>query len=271
MTEEPAPYWTPKQTSEETLINLLFVPGIEHEDGDLEQLQEQLSDVARIITVQKEDMGFEPKFRRNGRAWEEKMDETLEKVIRTHAVYGLLGHSYGAHRATRLLAKHVRVSFAILLNPALNKINEDIIKMKTPPPLLTETQTEKRLWPLIVDFTEEQYKQFISRHAAHELNGEGPVRPWITTEFSNLRDGDPLPVALRSSQPDIPVDIVRSPDDAWDIKEWGDLGMNIHMHSIEQAGHYLHVSQAERIAGIIRAAVERTLQCSPGIMSSEAA
>lgn len=237
----------------DSLPNLLFVPGIEHEDGDLDALRLHLSSLARIVTVHKEEVGFTAKERNQ---WEEKLQRALCDTAERHNAVGVIGHSFGCFRTLRLLENGVRMEFSVLLNPPANEIDKSRFQ-KNAFPLITVTDTERRLFPLIQDLNDKEYAAFIMRHARYELNGDNPLRPWHSTEFKSLLKDIPFPELLRHVQPDIPVDIIHSPTDPWDIRDWGDIGMHINKHAIDHGGHYLATSYPDKVSTVIRGSLER--------------
>lgn len=253
--EEPSPY---RDAADSRIPKLLFVPGIDDDEGDLDTLKRSLDGIATMISIRKEDVGFEPKKRHE---WEDRVLRYLKILAEAEEIDGLVGHSFGCFRTLHLLEQNVRASFAILLNPPLNSINKDVMSSQSPH-YATNSETEKRLWSLVLDLPEDQYREFMFRHARYEQQ-EGPLRPWQVTEFKTLSKEKPLPDLLRAIQPPIPIDIVRSPCDPWDIKDWGDLGMNVRQHAIDGAGHYLQLSKATEVLTIIRCMIEETIRHSP--------
>ncbi len=241
--------------TDNSLPNLLFVPGIEHEDGDLDRLRKSLSGVAHIVTVTKDSIGF---IMREKHQWEAKMRNALREVAERNKAVGVIGHSFGCFRTLRLLEDGMRAEFAILLNPPSNEIDKSMFP-RDAFPLITSTETERRLFPLVQDLLDQEYAAFIMRHAQYELRGENPLRPWHSTEFRALAKDIPFPDLLRQVQPDIPLDIIHSPTDPWEIRDWGDVGMHINKHAIDHGGHYLATSYPDEVSAVIRNALERTV------------
>lgn len=243
----------------ERIPKLLFVPGIEHENGDLGHLQEHLCGIADIITIEKESVGFSKDTKNE---WECMLLQVLKQVAESENVDGVIGHSFGCFRTLRLLEKGLRVRFSVLLNPPLNAIGSTAPHSQIAPPSLTETHTESRLRPLISDLSDDDYAAFIQRHTHYELKGNGPFRPWHKAEFITLRKEKFFPDLLREIQPDIPIDIMHSSTDPWNIENWGDVGMNIKRHDIPNAGHYLATSHPDKVSAVIRELLEQTI-CLP--------
>jgi len=248
--------YTPEKNTEQdaTFPSLLFVPGIEHENGDLETLMQELSDTAHIVTIEKEDIDF---AHRQKEGWEHALQQALQDAAHKYDTQGLIGHSFGCFRTLRLLQAGVQAQFAVLINPPKN--TPDKTKMRTGFPSLTDTQTEDRLAPLVQDLLDDEYKEFIYRHAQHEIHDGQPFRPWHKNEFRALSKDTSFPDALRSMQPTIPVDIIHSLTDPWDIPEWGDIGTNVHFSTVENGGHYLAISKPRIVAEHIRSLINDTI------------
>ncbi len=240
---------------DQKLPSLLFVPGIEHEHGDLEKLIEELAGIARIVTVQKEDVGFSMK-RKN--EWETMLREALRTVADKEKIVGIIGHSFGCFRTLRLLESGLRAEFAVLLNPPQNTIDRTSLHPHAYPSY-TGTHTEQRLHPLVTDLLDEECRKFMERHGKYEVKGDGWIRPWHKAEFTSLRDDVPFLELLNQASPEIPMDIIHSSTDPWDLQNWNQLRMNIRRHEIKNGGHYLATSHPQEVGTIIRSLIQELI------------
>lgn len=235
---------------------VLFVPGIEHDNRDLASLQEEVRNCISFVTVEKKDVPFDSKRRKE---WESHFRAHLLNTGKERAVTGLVGHSFGCFRTLALLQEGLHADVVHLINPPMNTIGalpEDpenaYRKFAANKKRATTTHTEERLSPLVLELDDDVYDEFMLHHTEHERLTGDPFEPTQITEFKTLSSSEKFPDLLRSTMQNLgqtacPVIIYRSLCDQWDIKQWGDLPLNVQVKTFENAGHYLHLKFAETI------------------------
>jgi len=220
--------------------SILCLGGVQHDRVDFELLVKEFESKYQLVLAGK-DISADPE----SDTWDDVLYEHYLGIAEQHQCVGAIGHSRGGKFVMDMLDRSKRLEFAAFINPPNSQASFNSLESKRE----YDTLTEKMLEPLVFDMIDDQYDEFISRHAQYEREN-GVIAPTLKPEFRRLKEEELLAKRIESYEGQSPILVIQAECDPW-FREVNEKGQ-IRVCNIKNGGHCLHVSKAKEVAAEIR-------------------
>jgi hypothetical protein len=179
--------------------------------------------------------------------WEDTVVQHESELIRKGAHNILIAHSYGTHRAGRILQECPDLYGAILINPPQNKMTskQKHIHREYAP---DDSFMNALFHEITFDMSDDGYRLFVERHRnAYTMESKE-----IGRQAAYLKKGKPFIDRVSEIPQSKVILVIRASGDPWDV---GELSLMPNMTTEDLGphyGHYPHCSKPQDVSRIIR-------------------
>ncbi len=229
---------------EDLQLKALCIHGIQSTVGDWEELENEL---AHSLSIEHAQRRFFSERNLEFSIWEDAVVKYESELIRNSAHNILIAHSYGTHRAGRIMQQCPDLYGAILMNPPLNKMaakERHQHRQDVPDDIFMNTLFHE----ITFDMSDNVYRLFIERQRrAYEKESKE-----IGRQGGYLKRGVPFIDRMSEIPETKEVLIIRSSGDQWDVGELPKRPKITEVDLGADFGHYPQSSKPRHVSEIIR-------------------